>query len=160
MIINECTFTICRENIDFVLNKSDNGSRGYFLKAGMECPPEFHENQKDLAAAPEKIRVTEEMLSPEQIDIMETYDLKVGHTEKLVPNLLPKEKYVVHYRNLKYYLSIGWKLAKVYRILEFKQKPWLKKFTDFNTERRKEATNEADKNLFKLMNNSVYGKTM
>ena len=160
MIINECTFTICRENIDFVLNKSDNGSRGYFLKAGMECPPEFHENQKDLAAAPEKIKVTEEMLSPEQIDIMETYDLKVGHTEKLVPNLLPKEKYVVHYRNLKYYLSIGWKLAKVHRILEFKQKPWLKKFTDFNTERRKEATNEADKNLFKLMNNSVYGKTM
>ena len=126
----------------------------------MECLPEFHENQKDLAAAPEKIRVTEEMLSPEQLDIMKTYDLKVGHTEKLVPNLLPKEKYVVHYRNLKYYLPIGWKLAKVHRILEFKQKPWLKKFTDFNTERRKEATNEADKNLFKLMNNSVYGKTM
>ena len=130
-----------RENTEFVLNKSDNGSRGYFLEVDMECLVEFHENQKDLAVAPEKIKITEDMLSPEQKDMMKTHDLKVGHTEKLVPNLLSKEKYIVHYRNLRYYLSIGWKLTKVHRIFQFKQKPWLKKFIGFNTERRKEATN-------------------
>ena len=66
----------------------------------------------------------------------------------------------MHYRNLKYYLSKGWVLTKVHKILEFKQSAWMKPYIDFNTQKRKEATNEADKNLFKLLNNAVYGKTM
>ena len=66
----------------------------------------------------------------------------------------------MHYRNLKYYLSKGWILTKVHKILEFKQSAWMKPYIDFNTQKRKEATNEADKNLFKLLNNAVYGKTM
>ena len=57
-------------------------------------------------------------------------------------------------------MSKGWILTKVHRILEFKQSPWMKPYIDFNTERRKEATNEADKNLFKLFNNAVYEKIM
>ena len=73
---------------------------------------------------------------------------------------MPKEKYVVHYRNLRYYLSKGLVFKKVHRILEFKQSNWIKSYIVFNTERGKKATNEADKNLFKLLNNAVYGKTM
>ena len=67
---------------------------------------------------------------------------------------------VIHYRNLKYYLANGWQLTKVHRILQFKQAPWMKPYIDFNTEKRMQATDEADKNLFKLMINSVYGKTI
>ena len=66
----------------------------------------------------------------------------------------------MHYRNLKYYLLQGLILKKVHRILEFKQSPWMKPYIDFNTQKRMVATNEADKRLFKLLNNAVYGKTM
>ena len=52
------------------------------------------------------------------------------------------------------------KLKKTHRILKFKQKDWMKLYIDVNTERTKEATNEADKNRFKLLDNAVYGKTM
>ena len=109
--------------------------------------------------APEKIRIKDEMLSPYCLEIKNKY-IKSGGINKLVRNLLPKKNCVVHYRNLKYYLSKGLILKKVHRILEFKQSNWMKPYIDFNTQRRKEATSEADKNLFKLLNNAVYGKTM
>ena len=79
---------------------------------------------------------------------------------KVIPNLLPKKNYVVRYRNLKYYLSQGLILKKVHRILQFKQSLWMKPYIDFNTQKRMVATNEADKNLFKLLTNAVYGKIM
>ena len=72
---------------------------------------------------------------------------------------MPKKNHVIHYRNLKYYLLKGWIFKKVHKILEFKQSAWMKPYIDFNTQKRKEANNEADKNLFKLLNNTVYGKT-
>ena len=105
--------------------------------------------------APEKIKVREEMLSPGQLEMKKEHDIKTGSI-----NLLPKKNYVIHYRNLKYYLSKRLILKKVHRILEFEQSAWMKPYIDFNTERRKETTNEADKNLFKKLNNAVYGKTM
>ena len=110
--------------------------------------------------APKKIEIKEERLSLIQLEIKNEYGVRVGVTNKLVPNLIPKKNYVIRYRNLQYYLSQVWILKKVHKILEFKQSVWMKPYIDFNTERRKEATNEADKNLFKLLNNAVYGKTM
>ena len=68
--------------------------------------------------------------------------------------------YVIHYRNLQQCLELGMKLKKIRRILNFKQKDWMKPYIDFNTQKRKEATNDADKNLFKLLKNAVYGKTI
>ena len=68
-----------------------------------------------------------------------------------------KKNYVIHYRNLKQYLELGMKLKKIHRILKSKQKDWMKPYIEFNTDRRKEATNEADKSHFKLLNNVLYG---
>ena len=73
---------------------------------------------------------------------------------------MPKKNYLVHYRNLKYYTSQGLIFKKVHRILEFKQRDLMKTYLDFNTQKRKGETNEADQNLFKLLNNAVYRKTM
>ena len=71
-----------------------------------------------------------------------------------------KNNYVIHYRNLQQCLELGMKLKKIHRILKFKQKDWMKPYIAFNTQKRKEATHEADKNHFKLLNNAVYSKAM
>jgi hypothetical protein len=81
-------------------------------------------------------------------------------TVKLVPNLRNKERYIVHYRNLKLYLSLGMRLKKIHRALRFNQRPWMEPYIKHNTELRKRATNDFEKDLYKLMNNSVFGKMM
>ena len=148
------------ESVNRVLNKSDNSFHGYFLEVDLDYPENLHDIHNDLPMAPGKIKVTEEMLSSTQLEIKNNYDIKVGEINKLTPNLYSKKNYVLHYRNLKYYLSQGLILKKVHRKLEFKQSHWMKPYIDFNTQKRMEATNEADKNLFKLLNNAAYGKTM
>ena len=75
-------------------------------------------------------------------------------------NLHNKKKYVVHIKSLKQALNHGLKLKRVHRIIEFNQKAWLKPYIDMNTELRKLAKDDFEKDLFKLMNNAVFGKTM
>ncbi len=80
--------------------------------------------------------------------------------KKLCPNLMDKKEYAVHYRTLQYYVSKGMEITKIHMVMEFDQSPWLEPYINFNTEMRKKAKNEFEKDFFKLMNNSVYGKTM
>ena len=80
--------------------------------------------------------------------------------KKLNPNLVNKTNFVVHYRNRQLYLSLGMKLTKIHRVLTFKQSDWMKKYIDFNTEKRVNAANDFEKDFSKLMINSVYRKTM
>ena len=86
--------------------------------------------------------------------------MEVNKCKKLVCNLFNKKKYVVHINSLKQALNHGLKLKKIHRIIEFNQEAWLKPYIDMNTELRKAAKNYFEKDLFKLMNNSVSGKTM
>ena len=85
---------------------------------------------------------------------------KVNKIEKLICNIEGKEKYVVHIKVLKQALNHGLVFKKVHRVIQLNQKDWLRAYIDMNTKLRKKAKNVFEKVFFKLMNNSVYEKTM
>ena len=86
--------------------------------------------------------------------------MEINGVEKLVPNLRDKKKYVIDIQALNQALQHGLRLDRIDRVIEFDQSPWLKAYIDFNTQLRTAATNDFKKDFFKLMNNSVFGKTM
>ena len=138
----------------------EDSKKGLILEVDLEYPEELHKLHNDYPLGPEKVKVTKSMLSRYCKTIAEKYGISTGLVHKLIPTLRNKESYVLHYRNLQLYTSLGLKITKVHRALEFNQSPWLKKYIDFNTEKRKGAKNAFEKDFFKLMNNIVFGKTM
>ena len=147
--------------MDFdVMSIDERSDTGYFLEVDLVYSDELHDLHNDYPLAPEKLAVSGDMLSKYCKTVADKYKIKVGDVKKLIPNLSNKTKYVLHYRNFQLYLSLGIKLTKIHRILEFKQSDWMKQYIDFNTEKRKKAANDFEKGFFKLMINSVYGKTM
>ena len=100
------------------------------------------------------------MLSKYCKEITGTYGIKVDGVKELIRNLGSKIKFVLHYRNLQLYMSLGMKLTKIHRVLKFKRSNWMKEYIDFNMERRKNVTYDFDKDFFKLMINCIYGKTI
>ena len=139
---------------------SDDCPTGYILEVDLEYPEHLHDLHNDYPLAPEAMKITPNMLSPYSQQLAKDLHYHPGAVEKLVPNLYNKSKYILHYRNLKLYLDLGMKLTKIHRILQFKQAPWLKPYIDLNTQKRAQARNAFEKDFFKLMNNSVFGKTM
>ena len=146
-----------------VLNYT-NGDYGYILDVDLVYPKELHDLHADYPLAPENMCVSADMVSDFSKDIFRQYhnnkEVNDETVKKLILNVQDKTNYVVHIRNLKYYLEKGLVLTNIHRCIKFKQNEWLKPWIDFNTEKRKESTNEFHKDLFKLMNNAVFGKTM
>ena len=144
-----------------LLKINDNGDEGYILEVDLQYPPpELHDLHNDYPLAAERLLVDDTMLSEYSQDLSRKFNMGNSTTAKLIPNLRNKINYVVHYRNLKQYLKLGMKLIRIHRAIKFEQQPWLKPYIDFNTERRKEARNPFEKDFYKLMNNSVFGKTI
>ena len=114
--------------------------KGYIFEVDVKYPKRLHKLQSDLPFLSER--------------------MEINKCKKLVCNLFNKTKYVTHVNSLKQALNHGLKLKKVHRIIEFNQEAWLKPYTDMDTELRKAAKNHFEKDLSKLMNNSVFGKTM
>jgi hypothetical protein len=158
-------FNWCEITKNEILNYDEKSDTGYFLEVDLEYPKELHDKHNDYPLAPELMTVKADMLSSTSKDIYMKYNdhHKYIHDEtvgKLILNLNDKNKYVLHINNLKYYLEQGLILKKIHRCVSFKQKQWLKPWIDFNTDKRANASNDFQKDLFKLMNNAVFGKTM
>ena len=139
---------------------TENSDKGLILEVDLEYPQDLHNLHNDFPLGPEKIKVDKNMLSDYCKQIADKFNISSGLVHKLIPTLNNKEKYVLHYRNLQLYLSLGLKLKKIHRVLQFDQSPWLKQYIDFNTQKRTLAKNSFEKDFFKLINNSVFGKTM
>ena len=121
---------ICEINFDLV---SRDSNEGYILEVDLEYPSDLHNLHSDYPLAPEKLKVSDDMLSSYCLSITKEYEIRVGEVNKLIPNLKSKKNYVVHYRNLQLYKSLGMKVVKINKVSKFKQSDWLKKFVMFNT---------------------------
>ena len=124
-------------NKDFIKNYNEEFYEGYFFKVDVQYPEKLHELYNDLPFLPER--------------------MKIEKVETLVANLHDKTEYVIHIRNLKQ-LNYGLVLKKVHKVIKFNQNVWLKLYIDINTDLRKKAKNDFEKDFFKLMNDAVFGK--
>ena len=140
-----------------ILDFDTDGEFGEILEVDIHIPSELHDCFNDYPPAPERLEIDDSMWSPFQKECFPDYKKKP--TVKLSPNLLDKTKYVVHMRNLQFYIRHGCKVTKIHRVLSFKQSNWLKKDIDFNTDMRTKSKSKFEKDFYKLMNNSVFGKT-
>ena len=109
---------------------------GYILENDLEYPDELHVLHKYYPLAPEKLAIPYDMLSDYCKDVAGEYEIKVGDVKKSIPNLHNKTNYVLYYTNLQLHLSLGMKLTKVYRVFKFKRSDWMKKYINFNTEKK------------------------
>ena len=137
-----------------------DSKKGWMLEVDLEYPEGLNEAHNDYPLAPEKKAIKPEQMSEHQRRLRADLDLAMPNTEKLVMTLEDKEKYVVLYKNLQFYLSRGMRLKKVHRVIEFDQEPWKEPYIRMNTEFRKQAKSNFDTDFYKLMKNSVFGKTM
>ena len=134
---------------------------GYFLSVDLEYPKELHDLHGDYPLAPERLLIQYEMLNETQLKLLRHYQVpKSGlRVQKLIPHLMVRKNYMIHYRNLRFYLEEGMKLIKIHSVLEFQQCKWLMPYIQKNTDLRAQAKTDFDKNQYKLYNNAIYGKT-
>ena len=130
-----------------ILKKKENAKNGWILEVDLEYPAELHEEHNIYPLAPEKKVVKKECMSDYQKRLMKDLELKPPDSEKLLLTLEDKSNYVVHYRNLQFYLKQGMKLKRVHRVLEFKQECWMEPYIRMNTEFRKNAKSDFEKNF-------------
>ena len=140
---------------DQILETPADADHGFILEVDLAYPPALHADHNDYPLAPEKMTVSKDQMSPYQKMLIDGLGVSFISCEKLVPNLMNKSRYVVHYRNLQLYLSLGLKLTKVHKVLQFKQSPWMAPYIAKNTKLRTAATNDFEKDFYKLMNNAV-----
>ena len=135
----------------------DNNEFGYFIECDLEYPAEIKEKTENFPLCPYQTKADPNLFS-EYMNKVKQPNYKP--TEKLMCDLTNKYNYMMHYRMFKFYTQIGMKVTKIHTIYRFKQSLWLEKYINHNTQKRTKAKTNFEKDLYKLMNNAFFGKTM
>ena len=146
-----------------ILQLEDKGDTGYLFNVDLHIPEKLHDHFNNYTPLPVNRAVKESDLSISQLNnFKETngVDYKESKIKKLCCSLEDRIDYKVNYRMLKFALNSGFELLKVNKVLQYKQKPFMKPYIMMNTKLRTECKSDFEKDFFKLMNNSVFGKTM
>jgi hypothetical protein len=138
-----------------ILELGDKGDTGYLFEVDLHYPNHLHKLHNGYALCSENKIITNDMLNDFQAK-----NRKETKTKKLICSFEDKTKYVLNYRYLKFVLQQGLQLVKVHRVLEYQQSNFMAGYIQKNTTERMKAKSDFEKDFYKLMNNSVYGKTM
>lgn len=148
-----------RHHILQILAMTENQPMGMIYEIDGYFPDECHDLLSDFPPAPVNESIPEDITSPYYKELCEKYESKHDHkTPKLLCHLLPRSRYKVYYRSLQQYMQLGFEVTKIHRILGFTQCKYLAGYIDFNTKKRALAKTEFEKEFFKLLLNSLYGK--
>ena len=144
---------VTRSSVKTILRTPDNEEHGFLLESDLEYPSSIHEKTKNFPFLPDK--------ETNKVEDFSTYKTenkpkKYTPTEKLIMDQTNKQRYFLHYGDLKFYTRHGIKIVKIHTVYKFNQSPWLAKYTKYNTEQRSKAKTEFEKHSYKLMNKSFY----
>ena len=143
--------------VEDLLQIPDDNEYGYFIECDLEYPAEIREKTKNFPFCPYQTKADPDLFSAYMNNVNQP---NYKPTPKLMCDVTNKSKYMIHYRMFKFYLNQGMKVPKIHTIYKFKQSPWLGKYIDHNTQKRTVANTNFEKDLYKLMNNAFFGKTM
>lgn len=130
------------KSLDDILRTEDDAKHGYFLEVDLEYPIDLHDMHNEYPLCCERLKPLN------------------SKVEKLILNLNDKERYVLHFRSLKFAVAHGLKIKEVHKVLRFKQSKWMQPYIELNTIQRQRSKNKFEKSLFKLMSNACFGKTL
>ena len=142
-----------------IMSIPKEGPKGCFVQVTLEYPQNLHNEHTDYPLAPVRMRVSYSDLLDYSKCLANKYNLKVGDT-KLMGTLLPKHAYILHYRVLQFYVSKGLIVKTIHRGLHFHQSKFIRPYIEFNAMMRAKATCSFDVDFFKLLSNSLFGKTI
>ena len=147
---------------EFILSLDAEGEWGYTLEVDLDYPEHLHHNTADFPLAPESGEITQDMFTSFMTNFYETLNPNLSYrtSRKLLLTQFNRTCYIVHFTILKFYLNMGLTLNKVHRVVQYKQRPWLKEYINFNSQQRANSSNDFDKSFYKLKNNALFGKTM
>ena len=140
-----------------ILNTPDDNEFGYFIECDLEYPAEIKEKTENFPLCPYQTKADPNLFS-EYMNSVKQPNYKP--TEKLMCDLTNKYNYMMHYRMFRFYTNLGMKVTKIHTIYRFKQSLWLEKYINHNTQKRTKAKTNFEKDLYKLMNNAFFGRTM
>lgn len=147
--------------LEHILSIPADSDWGCFAEVDLEYPEHLHDAHSDLPLAPEHRKVKRGELSAYATEVAEKFNINTNsYGEKLLTTFFPKKRYIVHYRVLQFYVDHGLVVKKLHRALAFSQAAIMKDYIDLNTDRRSKSQNTFDSNFYKLLTNSLFGKSI